>query len=176
MMDYMVAPNEPHTIHPNGDPTQCLEVQGGQFRSGTPVQTFYCNGTPAQQWKISRGTTTVQVDVAPFCLDAGADPHPGVPVKIWQCFPNLPAQTWFYTADNRIALKDTGYFSPIHALLISLTVVCRTLPYSDLPPTRGDLHLLRQQLRPSVDPGLLIGLRFVRNIIRMEFVYTMDKQ
>ena len=29
-------------------------------------------------------------------------------MKIYQCFPNLAAQTWFYTDDNRIALQDKG--------------------------------------------------------------------
>ncbi|KAG6906510.1 hypothetical protein DXG01_013564 [Tephrocybe rancida] len=106
--DFMVSPNEYHTIHPNGDKTKCLDVRGASFQDGTAVQIFDCNGTPAQQWKISYGTTTVKIEAAPFCLDAGNNPGNGVLMKIWQCFPGLPAQTWYYTPDNRIALKDKG--------------------------------------------------------------------
>lgn len=29
-------------------------------------------------------------------------------MKIWTCFNNLPAQQWFYTGDNRIALQNEG--------------------------------------------------------------------
>lgn len=29
-------------------------------------------------------------------------------MKIWQCYDNLPAQEWYYTADNRIALENQG--------------------------------------------------------------------
>lgn len=29
-------------------------------------------------------------------------------MKIWQCYPNLPAQTWWQTDDGRIALQGQG--------------------------------------------------------------------
>jgi hypothetical protein len=29
-------------------------------------------------------------------------------MKIWQCYNNLPAQKWYYTDDNRIALEGQG--------------------------------------------------------------------
>ncbi|KAG6892727.1 hypothetical protein C0993_002578, partial [Termitomyces sp. T159_Od127] len=29
-------------------------------------------------------------------------------MKIWECFDGLPAQTWFYTGDQRIALLNQG--------------------------------------------------------------------
>ena len=35
-------------------------------------------------------------------------PANGVGMKIWQCFDGLPAQQWFYTDDNRIALENQG--------------------------------------------------------------------
>ncbi|KAG6913533.1 hypothetical protein DXG01_006150 [Tephrocybe rancida] len=104
----MIATNEHHTIHPNGDPTQCLDVRGGQIYDGTPAQIYPCNGSPSQLWKISRGTTTVQIDIAPFCLDAGFQSYPGGRVIISECLAGLPGQTWFYTPDNKIILKDEG--------------------------------------------------------------------
>lgn len=29
-------------------------------------------------------------------------------MKIWQCFDDLPAQQWYYTDDNRIAVENHG--------------------------------------------------------------------
>ena len=29
-------------------------------------------------------------------------------MKIWQCYDNLPAQAWYYTDDERIALTGQG--------------------------------------------------------------------
>ena len=29
-------------IHPNGDSSKCLDVQGGKFANGTPVQMYAC--------------------------------------------------------------------------------------------------------------------------------------
>ncbi|KAG6856806.1 hypothetical protein H0H87_000503 [Tephrocybe sp. NHM501043] len=36
------------------------------------------------------------------------DPASGVGMKIWECFDGLPAQTWYYTDDKRIALLGKG--------------------------------------------------------------------
>lgn len=37
-------------------------------------------------------------------------PANAVGSKIWTCYDNLPAQQWFYTADNRIALENQGMY------------------------------------------------------------------
>jgi hypothetical protein len=31
-------------------------------------------------------------------------------MKIWNCYDGLASQSWFYTDDKRIALKDKGAF------------------------------------------------------------------
>ncbi|KAF9449374.1 carbohydrate-binding module family 13 protein [Macrolepiota fuliginosa MF-IS2] len=95
-------------LHPNGTLNKCLEVRGDVLANGTPVQIFDCNGTPAQQWTLNPGATSVRVANTTFCLDAGATPTNGTPMKIWTCFANLPAQEWFQTSDNRIALLNQG--------------------------------------------------------------------
>ncbi|KAF5376912.1 hypothetical protein D9615_007318 [Tricholomella constricta] len=95
-------------IHPNGDTTKCLDVRGAIFADGTPVQIYDCNDTVAQKWNISRAETTVQLNGTNFCLDAGSNPASGVGMKIWTCYEGLPAQTWYYTDDNRIALLGQG--------------------------------------------------------------------
>jgi hypothetical protein len=90
---------------------------------------YDCNGTKAQKWVINHANTKVRVAGTNFCLDAGTriiiifwlfrllmhlniplriDPTSGVGMKIWQCFDGLPAQAWYYTNDNRIALTDRG--------------------------------------------------------------------
>jgi len=86
-----------------------LDVRGAVLANGTPVQIFDCNGTPAQDWVISLGEGPVVLAGTNFCLDAGSAPANGVGMKIWECFSNLPAQDWFYTTDQRIALTNQGF-------------------------------------------------------------------
>ncbi|KAF9449375.1 carbohydrate-binding module family 13 protein, partial [Macrolepiota fuliginosa MF-IS2] len=75
--------------------------------NGTPVQIYDCNASNAQDWVFARPEpTSLKVWSGTYCLDAGSTPRNGVGVKIWECFDNLPAQTWFYTDDNRIALYN----------------------------------------------------------------------
>ncbi|KAF8895130.1 carbohydrate-binding module family 13 protein [Infundibulicybe gibba] len=95
-------------IHPNGNPKKCLDVRAANFANGTPVQIFDCNGTPAQKWVIHHGKTAVRLAGTNFCLDAGSSPGNAVGMKIWQCYDNLPAQAWTYTANNKISLNNKG--------------------------------------------------------------------
>jgi hypothetical protein len=32
-------------------------------------------------------------------------------MKIWQCYDDLPAQQWYYTDDNRLAVEGKGTLS-----------------------------------------------------------------
>ncbi|TEB21133.1 ricin B-like lectin [Coprinellus micaceus] len=105
-----------------GAVNKCLEVRGGVVANGTPVQIYDCNGTPAQEWYVGRGSTKVQLAGTNFCLDAGAVPANGVGLKIWECYDNLPAQQWYFTSDNRIALEGQGQ--------------CLDLPSGDLSNAR----------------------------------------
>ena len=75
-----------------------------------PVLCSYdCNGTNAQKWAINRGQTSVQVAGTNYCLDAtSGTPANGTPLKIWECYSGLAAQTWYYTDDNRIAVMNGG--------------------------------------------------------------------
>ncbi|PPQ65558.1 hypothetical protein CVT24_010821 [Panaeolus cyanescens] len=95
-------------LHPNGNTNKCLEVRGGVFTNGSPVQIYDCNKSAAQNWIIKHGDqTTVQVAGTNFCLDAGSDPKDLVGMKIWQCFKGLSAQSWSYTPDSLIRLSNT---------------------------------------------------------------------
>lgn len=114
-------------IHPNGNSAKCLDLAGNNQANNTPVDIYDCNGTGAQNWVIQRANTAVQLNGTNFCLDAGSSkcrimprichfvsrlstPAPGnaVHMKIYECFDNLPAQEWYYTTDNRIALFGQG--------------------------------------------------------------------
>ena len=70
--------------------------------------SYDCNGTNAQKWVIKKGQTKVKVAGQNFCLDAGSNPASGVKSKIWQCYDGLPAQDYWYTDDNRIAVTGKG--------------------------------------------------------------------
>lgn len=82
----------------------------------TRAISYDCNGTPAQNFILERGSTSVKVNGTNFCLDAGASPANGVGMKIWTCYDNLPAQEWYYTDDNRVALENQG-MSYLHCLM-----------------------------------------------------------
>ncbi|KAL1408566.1 hypothetical protein Q8F55_005379 [Vanrija albida] len=95
-------------IHPNGNNNKCLDVRGNVVENGTPVQVYDCNGSAAQSWVVAKGSTSVQLAGTNFCLDASSSPGNGVPLKIWQCYPGLTQQTWWYTDDNRLAVQGQG--------------------------------------------------------------------
>jgi hypothetical protein len=38
------------------------------------------------------------------CLDAGSNPSNYGPAKVYTCYPGLPQQHWYFTADDHIAI------------------------------------------------------------------------
>ncbi|KAF4604505.1 hypothetical protein EYR40_003279 [Pleurotus pulmonarius] len=101
-------PPDAHPIHPIANRNKCLDVRGNVQSNGTAIQIFDCNGSAAQSWLISPGSTKVQLANTNFCLDAGPNPENGMGMKLFECFDNLPAQQWFLTDNNRIALENQG--------------------------------------------------------------------
>ncbi|PPQ73242.1 hypothetical protein CVT24_009953 [Panaeolus cyanescens] len=89
-------PNAGVPINPNGNKSKCLDVRGAVFQNGTPVQIYDCNGTNAQKWLIKRGIGAIQVAGTNFCLDSSTDAVNHNKMKIWQCYPGIPAQTWSF--------------------------------------------------------------------------------
>ncbi|KAF5314651.1 hypothetical protein D9611_007089 [Ephemerocybe angulata] len=93
-------------IHFNGSPDKCLSVfPQPRPSNGQEVQLQGCS----QLWKINRGPTKLITADHNMCLDAGSSPTNGTKLKLWDCYDNLPAQSWYFTDDNRIALKDQGF-------------------------------------------------------------------
>ncbi|EOQ99171.1 Endo-1,4-beta-xylanase A [Wallemia ichthyophaga EXF-994] len=95
-------------IHPNGNMSKCVDVAGAEFSNGTPVQIYDCNDTEAQKFVFTEGETKVKVANHDYCLDAGSDPASGTMAKIWQCYEDLDAQSFYYTDDYRMAVLGEG--------------------------------------------------------------------
>ncbi|KAH6890196.1 carbohydrate-binding module family 13 protein [Coprinopsis sp. MPI-PUGE-AT-0042] len=103
------------TIHPDEDKSKCLDVRGGVFENGTPVQIYDCNGTPAQQWESMNldtgfGRSFIRLAGQNFCLDAGSNPYfsKGVKLKIWECY-DLLQQNWLYSQNSgKISLRGVS--------------------------------------------------------------------
>ena len=73
---------------------RCLDVTGGSPAQGTPLQLWECNGTAAQQWRLTPHGE-LRSSLAPnLCLDvSNANPTPGTTVQIWECN-GTAAQRW----------------------------------------------------------------------------------
>jgi len=94
-----VAP-QPTTfvINPTSDSQLCVGVLGGVYANGSAVDVYECNGSNTQVWGWNGNalTSVNPVDGSQWCLDAGTQSQwaNGVKMKIWQCFSDLPQQTW----------------------------------------------------------------------------------
>ncbi|KAK4688940.1 hypothetical protein P7C73_g1169, partial [Tremellales sp. Uapishka_1] len=86
---------------------RCLSPASGKSglsatADGTVLTTVDCGS--AVLWDISPGSGSVIVSGTSLALDAGVDPHDFVSAKLWTSYPGLTQQTWYLTADNRIAI------------------------------------------------------------------------
>jgi len=93
-----IIPEPSLNIHPNGDNTKCVGILGGTYANGTPVDIYDCNASDSQEWQWDGGALTSinSTDESQWCLDAGDESQwaDGVQMKIWECFSDLPQQTW----------------------------------------------------------------------------------
>lgn len=101
-------------VHPNGDNSKCVGILGGTYANGVAVDIFDCNGSATQKWKWNGNSLTSvnPVDGSQWCLDAGVQSQwaNGVKMKIWQCFANLPQQTWTpVTTSGTIKLTTANF-------------------------------------------------------------------
>ena len=75
--------------------TGCLDVQWGKAANGQNVQTWECNDTKAQDWRLEQRTTGGQVgryrlvsglgDGSTYCLDNRGDYYDSARMGIWSC-------------------------------------------------------------------------------------------
>lgn len=107
-------------------------------------------------------STLVQVRILSIYLDRPcehdrwADPASGVSMKIWQCYDNLPAQAWYYTGDNRIAVTGTGKFLFLLAIVSYWLATSRPMPWSyqwcwDQLKCYANLGLHYERCEPDLD-------------------------
>jgi glucosylceramidase len=62
-----------------------MDVSGGGTANGTVVQLWDCNGTGAQQWRVTAASDIVNPQ-ANKCLDAtGVSSANGTRLQIWAC-------------------------------------------------------------------------------------------
>lgn len=87
-----------YNIHPILDNSKCVGIIGGTYGDGVPVDIYDCNHSNTQNWQwYGNSLVSVNVtDLSHWCLDAGNvdQLRNGTQMKIWQCFNNLPQQTW----------------------------------------------------------------------------------
>jgi len=103
-------------IHFNNNPCLCVVAGTAQststFSNGLALTLQNCNSAspdPGTQWAFSRGNTAITTQPGgAFSFDSGNNPTSGTKLKIWQSYPGIPAQSWYYTADSRIALTGSG--------------------------------------------------------------------
>ncbi|KAJ8514792.1 hypothetical protein ONZ45_g7697 [Pleurotus djamor] len=91
-------------LQPNGNTGKCLEVKGTSYANGTPVDINDCTGKANQLQKQALLHPSSYFPAYVVVID----PADGVHMKIWKCYQNLPAQTWYYTDDKRLAVKGKG--------------------------------------------------------------------
>ncbi|KAJ9119941.1 hypothetical protein QFC24_005424 [Naganishia onofrii] len=102
------------TIRPTDNNNVCLGVSN--LSNGALVIEVACTqrGGLFNRWDISPGDNEVvrlsglPADSGDWCLDAGLDFTSGKEneLKIWQCYPGLPQQRWWYTDDAHLAVTD----------------------------------------------------------------------
>jgi glucose/arabinose dehydrogenase len=85
--------------------SKCLDVSGGATADGTQIQLYTCNGTAAQQWTASPGST---VKALGKCLDvSGGGSADGTKIQLWTCN-GSGAQNWSWQADGTLRNPQSG--------------------------------------------------------------------
>jgi hypothetical protein len=101
-------------IHPNGDNIKCVGILGGTYADGTAVDLYDCDNTDTQNWEWNGDAlmSVNPVDGSQWCLDAGVESQwaDGVKMKIWQCFSDLPQQTWTPVTTSGTIQLPSGNF------------------------------------------------------------------
>lgn len=81
----------------------CLSLPAGTAPSnGAGLVTRDCS--TASRWDINPGSGSVILSGTNFALDAGVPQGNNMYAKVWSSLPGTTQQTWYLTADNRIAV------------------------------------------------------------------------
>ncbi|GAB3152757.1 lectin [Micromonospora sonneratiae] len=101
----LTTPPGPRTGPVVGLAGKCLDVAGAATADGTKVQLYTCNGTNAQQWTVTPGST---VKALGKCLDVSAGgTADGTKVQLWTCN-GSGAQNWMPQANGTVVNPQSG--------------------------------------------------------------------
>ena len=99
--------------HVTADSTGCLDVPGAAPEDGKELQTWACNDTPAQQWRLVKRAAgdksgeykvVSQVGDETYCLDNRGDFATGDRMGLWTCV----ADTHGAVANQSVAIAASG--------------------------------------------------------------------
>ncbi|KAJ9113188.1 hypothetical protein QFC22_006027 [Naganishia vaughanmartiniae] len=108
------------------DKELCLTVGNGAFSNGATLTINSCFEPSSdyyafQQFVYNEGNTKIQVapnnlTTTDYCVDFGSDRGVnGVGAKIWQCYPDLPAQNLWITGDAHISVTGDNQCMDVRA-------------------------------------------------------------
>ena len=74
-------------IHPQGDRSYCLDVEGVSRENGAKIQLWGCNEMPGQKWSYDELKGEVRSGIRPgFCVEApGGNSAKGTRLGMWDC-------------------------------------------------------------------------------------------
>ncbi|MER7754774.1 phosphatidylinositol-specific phospholipase C domain-containing protein [Kitasatospora sp. NPDC097643] len=90
----------------------CLDDYQGTFKPGAKVDTWACNQSAPQQWRLIGDTIRMGSVSRPggeLCLDiTGAGTGNGSPVGLWNCLPGAPNQQWVLNGKSQLFNPASG--------------------------------------------------------------------
>ncbi|KAF8878371.1 ricin B lectin domain-containing protein [Gymnopilus junonius] len=141
-------------IHPNGDNSKCVGILGGVYADGSAVDIYDCNASASQKWQFNGNAlqSVNPADGSQWCLDAGVQSTwaDGLKMKVWQCFSDLPQQSWTpITSSGSIKLNAANFCLDLTNGVKTNQNVFKSGHVAQETPTKTGLSLLRKNQRLS---------------------------
>ena len=87
----------------------CLDVRSANYKNGTPVQSWPCNGTNAQKWIYTTERQLRPVGDQKYCLDIkGGEAGMGKEIHLWDC-DGGSSEKWRYKNNGQFLSKHSEY-------------------------------------------------------------------
>lgn len=97
-----------NAVFSSGIAGKCLDVRNSNPANGTPVQIYTCNGTSAQRWTYTPGSTGGTLRALGSCLDVTASGTANkVKIELWQCN-GAQAQRWVPGPNSSLINPQSG--------------------------------------------------------------------
>ncbi|KAL1663665.1 carbohydrate-binding module family 13 protein [Schizophyllum commune] len=98
----------PVYVHPTGNTNFCLGATGDANGAATTIVDCTTKSASTPSWVLDNDKKLFQLNGTQMCLDAGTNIGDGVPLKVWQCYDNLPQQQWTYNTGDQHFSVGTG--------------------------------------------------------------------